>query len=97
MYSAVPGEGTYTSYGDELKLQGVAGCVKATRVFLEDRHSQRHWNGFKTEIIIKSPTGVVSVANGLMDDLWHTVHVDILPDEKCQRRDFSQSLVNVQL
>lgn len=42
--SAVPGHGTHTGYGDELKLQRVAGCGEAAGVFLEDRHPQGHRN-----------------------------------------------------
>lgn len=41
----MPGDGTYTRYGDELKVQGVAGCGEAVGVFLEDGHSHGHGDG----------------------------------------------------
>lgn len=41
----MPGDGTYTSYGDELKLQRVAGRGEAAGVLLEDGHPQGHRDG----------------------------------------------------
>ena len=38
----MPGDSTYTSYGDELKFQRVAGRGEAAGVFLEDGHPQGH-------------------------------------------------------
>lgn len=81
LWSAVPGDCTYTSYGDELKLQRVAGCGEAAGIFLENGHPQGHRDGLQTKIVVESPAGVAGVATGLMDHLWHPVQVDVLPGE----------------
>lgn len=76
----MPGDGTYTSYGDEFKLQRVAGCWEAAGVLFENRHPQGHGDSLKTEGTVQSPAGVVSVAAGLMYDLGYPVQIDVLPD-----------------
>ena len=76
------GDSTYTSYGDELKLQRVAGCWETVGVLLEDRHLQGHGYGLQTKSSVQPSAGVAGVAAGLMDDLRHTVQVDILPGER---------------
>jgi len=80
--SAVPGDGTYTSDGDQLKVQGVAGRGEAAGVLLEHRHPQGHGDGLQAEGRVQAPAGVAGVAAGLVDDLRHPVQVDVLPGER---------------
>ncbi|TNN43189.1 hypothetical protein EYF80_046600 [Liparis tanakae] len=79
---AVPGDGTYTRDGDELKVQGVAGRGEAAGVLLEHRHPQGHGDGLQAEGRVQAPAGVAGVAAGLVDDLRHPVQVDVLPGER---------------
>lgn len=75
------GDGTYTGYSDEFKLQRVAGCGEAVEIFLEHGHPQRHGDDFQTKSAVQSPTGAAGVAAGFMDDLRHSVQVDVLSGE----------------
>lgn len=94
----MPGDGTYTRYGDELKLHRVAGCGEAAGVLLENRHPQGQGDALQTESIVQSPAGMTGVAAGLMDDLRHSIQVYVLPGERSETgfhsvgRSFSESV-----
>lgn len=80
-WSAVPGESTNARYGDELKVQRVAGCWEAVGIFLEDGHPEGHGDGLQTERVLQPVAGVSGVAAGLVDDLRHPVQVNVLSVE----------------
>ena len=80
----MPGDGTQTGYGDELKLQGVAGRGEAVGVFLEDGHPQGHGDGLQAKSVVEPPAGMAGVAAGLVDDLRHSVQVDVLPGDRSE-------------
>lgn len=91
-WSAVPGESTYARYGDELKVQRVAGCWEAVGIFFEDGHPEGHGDGLQTERVLQPITRVSGVAAGLVDDLRHPVQIDVLsvePERGAGKRDLS--------